>query len=480
MTTIPLGPGALIGLIGAAALAACAPVTPGMGAAAPVEEARVEALVQRDGDDWSVDYVLDRDAPAWAFFNSALLRDSRRPWRPDWWTVQTPGVTIERVGDYDVLRSTDGGPVPRRVSIRMRPRPGDLEAAYDPALVFSDGTVALYSEQFDVIPLEAAAAARDLPRDLNGVAVPGGPARVTWRDAAGPVLFKGERRAEVTAVEAETYVLFGEATTRQGDGVTTVVDPGLPRWLGDELAGFTPRVMGYYARRLGPAPGDAPTLMVSWTGPTKSLSSMGGSVLPGMISMSFEGEGVLNPDREALDRAHWFIGHEGAHFWLGQAVRYEYARDMWITEGGADLMAVRALKTLNPAYDARAELQTEVDDCVRLTQGRSIVTAADRGEHRAHYACGAVFAMAAEGAQKARTGGDWFDFIKPLLAQPDGVLTREEWLSALTGVSRDPSLRLGVEQLLDQGAADPAAVVARLFQRTGVAFRMEGGRVVLI
>ena len=468
----------LLVLCAALPLAACAPVALSPAASA-LEEPRVEVSVVRDGEDWSVDYVLDRDAPAWAFFNSALLRETRRPWRPDWWTVQTPGVVIERIGNYDVLRATDGGPVPRHVRIRMRPCPGDLEAAYDPALVFSDGTVALYSEQFDVIPLEAAAAARDLPRDLNGVAVPGGPARVTWRDTAGPVLFKGERRAEVTAVEAETYVLFGDATTRQGDGVTTVVDPGLPRWLGDELAGFTPRVMGYYARRLGAAPGDAPTLMVSWTGPTKSLSSMGGSVLPGMISMSFEGEGVLNPDAEALTRAHWFIGHEGAHFWLGQAVRSEYARDMWITEGGADLMAVRALKALNPAYDARAELQTEVDDCVRLTQGRSIVTAADRGEHRAHYACGAVFAMAAEGAQKARTGGDWFDFIAPLLAQPDGVLTREEWLSALTGVSRDPSLRLGVEQLLDQGAADPAAVIARLFQCTGVAFRMEGGRVVL-
>lgn len=460
-------------------LGACAPVAPPP--RSPLaQETRVEALVQRDGDRWSVDYVLDRDAPAWAFFNSALLRDSRRPWRPDWWSVETPGVVIERVGDYDVLRATDGGTVPRQVRIRMQPRPGDLEAAYDPALVFSDGATALYSEQFDVIPLDSVAAARDLPRDLNGVAVSGGPTRVTWRDRAGPILFKGERRAEVTAVEAETYVLFGDAVTRQGDGVTTVVDPGLPRWLGDELAGFTPRVMGYYARRLGPAPGDAPTLMVSWTGPTKSLSSMGGSVLPGMISMSFEGEGVLNPDREALDRAHWFIGHEGAHFWLGQAARYEYARDMWITEGGADLMAVRALKTLNPAYDGRAELQSEVDDCARLTRGRSIVTAADRGDHRAYYACGAVFAMAAEGAQKARDGGDWFDFLRPLLDQPDGVLTREEWLAALTRVSHDPSLRLGVEQLLDQGAADPNAVIARLFDRTGVAFRMEGGRVVLL
>ena len=466
-------------LVLSVAVGACAPVASSPGSSFP-QEKRVEAVVQRDGDRWSVDYVLDREAPAWAFFNSALLRDSRRPWRPDWWSVETPGVVIERVGDYDVLRATDGGPVPRRVSIRMQPRPGDLEAAYDPALVFSDGAVALYSEQFDVIPLDSVAAARDLPRDLNGVAVPGGPARVTWRDRSGPVLFKGERRAEVTAVEAETYVLFGDAVTRQGDGVTTVVDPGLPRWLGEELAGFTPRVMGYYTRRLDPAPGEAPTLMVSWTGPTKSLSSMGGSVLPGMISMSFEGEGVLNPDADALNRAHWFIGHEGAHFWLGQAVRYEYARDMWITEGGADLMAVRALKTLNPAYDARAELQTEVDDCVRLTGGRSIVTAADRGEHRAYYACGAVFAMAAEGAQKARDGGDWFDFLRPLLDQPDGILTREEWLSSLTRVSRDPSLRLGMEQLLDQGATDPHAVIARLFDRTGVAFRMEGGRVVLL
>lgn len=463
----------------AVSAAACAPVVPPPPPFA-AQEPRVEVSVVRDGGDWSVDYVLDRDAPAWAFFNSALLRETRRPWRPDWWTVQTPGVVIERIGDYDVLRSTDGGPVPRQVRIRMRPRPGDLEAAYDPALVFSDGTVALYSEQFDVIPLEAAAAARDLPRDLNGVAVPGGPARVTWRDTAGPVLFKGERRPEVTAVEAETYVLFGDATTRQGDGVTTVVDPGLPRWLGDELAGFTPRVMGYYARRLGPAPGDAPTLMVSWTGPTEHLSSMGGSVLPGMISMSFEGEGVLNPDAGALTRAHWFIGHEGAHFWLGQAVRYEYARDMWITEGGADLMAVRALAALEPGYDARAELQKEIDDCVRLAGNGPVAQAGERGEHRAFYACGAVWAMAAEGAVRQRSGGDWFDFLKPLLDanRRDGVLTREEWLQALTRASRDPSLRIGIERMLDVGG-NPTSEIARLFDRTGVAYRMAGGRIVL-
>ena len=52
-------------------------------------------------------------------------------------------------------------------------------------------------------------------------------------------------------------------------------------------------------------------------------------------------------------------------------------------------------------------------------------------------------------------------------------------MSALTRVSGDPTLRLDIERLLDQGAANPSAVIARLFERTGVAFRMVDGQVVL-
>ncbi|MNN29453.1 hypothetical protein D3C81_1430550 [compost metagenome] len=183
-----------------------------------------------------------------------------------------------------------------------------------------------------------------------------------------------------------------------------------------------------------------------------------------------------------LERSRWFIGHESAHFWLGQAVRYEFARDAWITEGGADLMAVRALKALDPAYDDRAELQTEVDDCTDLARGKPVAEAGDRGEHRAYYACGAVFAMAAEAAQKRRDGGDWFDFLRPVLAanREDGVLRRVEWLDALTRVSGDPSLAESIERMLDQGAADPAAEIASLFRRTGVPHRVENGKVVLV
>lgn len=438
-----------------------------------------QVTVTRDGDHLNIDYRFGRDVPVWAFQDSALEQDSRQPWRPRQWTVETPGVVMERRGHYDIIRSTDGGPVPREVRFRVRPQAVDLEAEY-PTLLFSNGAVALPTRQLDVFALRSAQAAEQVPDDLNRIRLDGGPSRVTWRDGNGPVLFNGRRRDELTTTDERSYVLLGEATVTPGDGLSTVIDPNLPPWIGEEIRGFAPRVGHYYRDRLG-APGsggDTPIVMVAWNGPTESMTSMGGSVLPGLIVMSFEGRGVTSPQPEIVERSRWFIGHEGAHFWLGQTVRYAFADEAWITEGGADLMAVRALKALDANYDDRAELQSEVDDCVSLAR-KPVAQAGARGEHRAYYACGAVFALAAEGAQRQRTGGDWFDFLRPLLRQPDGVLSREEWLTALTRTSRDPSLRGDVERLLDQGAADPSAVIARLFQRTGVAFRMIDGRVVL-
>lgn len=443
------------------------------------EPTRPAVTVTRDGDVWTAEYELDRDAAVWAFFRSALIMETRLPWRLEQWQVTTPGVVLERAGNYDILRATDGGPVPRRVSIAFTPRAENLEADYG-LLVFTDGSVALPSGQFDVFPLGSVAEAATVPVDLNGYPLTVGPASVTWRDRSGLVLFRGEREAEVTAVEADTYVLFGQADMVESEQLVTVTDPALPGWIGGAIADFAPRVAAVYVDRLGPGQTDRPTVMVSWAGPTRGMTSMGGSVMPGLIVMKFEGSGVVEPSAPVLAVARWFIGHESAHFWLGQVVRYERARDAWISEGGADLMAVRALKAIDPAYDALGELQTEVDDCVRFAVA-PVAEAAGRGEHRALYACGAVFALAAEGAQRRATGGDWFDFLKPLIdaSRADGVLTRAEWLDALDAVSGDATLRRDIELLLDTGSPEAAERVAGLLERSGVAVRREDGRVVL-
>ena len=456
---------------------ASAPQTP--------EEARsaggVVALVERSGDRWSATITLDQDAPVWAFMRSGLLRETRRPWRPDRWTVLTPGVVLERAGHYDVLRRTDGGPVPRRVEIRLTHAPGDLEADYEPTLVFSDGTRALFTEQFNLIPLASIDAARDLPSDLNGLDLPGGPTTVTWRDADGPVLFQGRRVRDATAREANTYVLFGDAPVIGGDGVAAVVDPNLPVWLGEHLRGFTPRVMSHYRARLGPSEIETPTLMVAWNGPREGLTSMGGSVLPGLIVMSFEGDGVLQPSPPVLQRARWFIGHEAAHFWLGSSgLRYEFARDAWITEGGADLMAIRAMEAIEPGFDVAAELQREADECAPLMT-RGVETAPQRGEHRAHYACGALFWLALEGWSKRAGEGDVLAAVRRFreMNVDDGVLSRADWLAELTRLSGSGSAAAQVARWLDQGAERPAQELASFLSAAGVPTRAEGDRLIL-
>lgn len=461
-------------------LGACAATPrPGPADAAAAPDSRPAVLVTRDGDGWTAEYSLDRDAPAWAFVRSSLIQETRRPWRLQQWRVLTPGVVLERVGGYDVLRAADGGPVARRVSVAFTPKAENLEADYG-VLVFTDGSVALPSGQFDVFPLPSIEAAASVPGDLNGYPLETGPTMVTWRDEAGPILFRGRRVNEAVEAEADTYVLFGQADLVEGARLTTVADPQLPQWIGHAIGDFAPRVTDYYARRLGAGQTEHPTVMMSWAGPTPGRSSMSGSVMPGLIVMNFDGVGVVEPSPGMLGLARWFIGHESAHFWLGQTVRYERERDAWITEGGADLMAIRSLKGIDPAWDDRTELQKEVDDCVRLAD-EPVADAGSRGEHRANYACGAVFALAAEAAQTRATGGDWFDFLQPLIAanRADGVLSRDEWLSGLDRVSGEPGLRRAIEGLLDHGSADPAGTIAALLESAGVPHRREGGRLIL-
>ena len=467
-----------MGAIGLAlGVSACATVPTG---GITSRDNRVEVV--RQGERLHLAYHLDREAAVWAFTDSALTTEGRRPWRHDQWRVLTPGVVLDRSGHYDVLISVDGTPVPRLVEIESRPQSVDLEAEYR-TLIFSNGAVAVPSRQVNLFPADSLEAVADMPADLNGVDLPTPPIEASWRDEAGPVLYQAQSFPRLTTRFERSYILMGDVPVTRDEGLAAVLDPALPDWLSQTLTTAAPATGRWFRQRLGPAASgsDRPVIMVAWSGPTQSKTSMSGSVLPGQIAMIFEGGGILQPDAEIRERTLWFIAHEAAHFWLGQTVAYEYARDAWITEGGADLLAVRALKGQDPAYDDLAELQKEVDDCARLAR-QPIVTAADRGEHRAYYACGAVFGMAAEAAQKRRTGGDFSHFIKGLIDQnrEDGVLTREEWLSALAKVAGRDQVRAPVERLLDQGATEPSAVMADLFTQTGVRFRMEAGRVVLL
>ena len=377
------------------------------------------------------------------------------------------------------MRAEDGGAVPRRITLQLTPRGDNLEADY-PVLIFTDGSVAMPTGAFDVFPLERADAASLTEEDVAGSRRQGSNARISWKDRAGPVLAHGQRLSEGVTEDGRGYVLFGETRVKETARLVTVSDPQLPAWIANSIEAFAPRVIDHYTGELGQGQADRPTIMSTWYGPTSGTTTYGGSVLPGLIVMTFEGQELLAPSEAVLSENRWFIAHEAAHFWLGQTVRAERSRESWIIEGGADLLAVRAMQAFDPDFDDLGVLQKEVDDCVRLA-GDPIAGAGQRGEHRAYYACGAVLALSAEALQRRATGGDWFDFLKPLIEdnRSSGVLTRGAWLAHLSSLSVDPTLQADIDTFLDQGATDPTGFIRALFDRTGVSYQLIDNRIVL-
>ena len=430
-----------------------------------------DVTVTRDGPRWTADYRLTGRSSVWMFTRSELIASSQRPWRAQSWRVETPGVRMERHGHHDVLVAANGGPVPARVRIVFTPAPVDVVMGYDPALVFTDGSVALYTEQFVAFPMASAVAVARLPIDLNGINFREVETRMSFRDSAGPVLIDGRRLASASVRDDQgdgTYVLFGPARPIVTEAMAAIFDPQLPAWIRAGLSRSVPDIFARYAAVLGPPPGVKPTVMVSWAGPTHGMTSMGGSTLPSLITMAYEGDRLLEENDRTRGFGLWFIAHEAAHFWLGNAVTYQFARDAWITEGGADLLAFRTVAAVDPRYDWRGAIDESVADCVRLATGHGVASAETRGEQRAYYACGAVFALVAEASSRR----PFTHFVRALLDanRADHVVSRAEWLAALDRVSGNRSLSRDIAVLLDRGSPDPKAAIASLFTRAGVAF----------
>jgi hypothetical protein len=452
---------ALVRLLVALSLSAAAPAAirdlPG------VPQVRVE--ISRRGDAWTADFIFDRRVTAWVFTRSGVTSEDGKPWRQHSWTFTTPGVRVERRGGHDVLRA-ERGELPTRVSMTFRPMTKNLRADYTPALAFSDGSVALYTGQFDCFPMDSMSAVAKLPGDLNNVRHPAAERRFVFRDAAGPLLFEGRRVASVETPQDNDYVLFGGTRALETPDMVAILDPQLPDWIKDSLAHSVPVLFSRYTQELGRLPNLKPTLMATWAGPTPQFVSRNGSVLRGLITLNYEGAGMLAESDTQRHQGLWFIAHEAAHFWLGQAVGYEYARDAWITEGGAELLAFRSVAEVDPQFDPRPNLNRAIADCIELTRGRGVEGARERGEQRAYYACGTVFGLVAE----AGSGRSFYKFVRQLVDgnRGDRVVSRADWLAALDAATRKPVLGRDIAQLLDRGAPDPGDFITDLLVRAGV------------
>ncbi len=195
-------------------------------------------------------------------------------------------------------------------------------------------------------------------------------------------------------------------------------------------------------------------MLASWAGADKPGASLNGGVLKGLVLMRISGAAATQPSPPLRTLAHRYIAHESAHFWLGQLVDYDKVADNWIVEGGADLLAIRALGATEPGYDTRAALQKSLTDCIAASTRGGLASATQRQDFQVKYDCGAILSLVAEKA----AGGDFPAFVRRLLAAnaADRAVSTEEWLALLESYPAGRNLTAHYPAAAQRRAADPA------------------------
>ena len=452
--------------------------------AAVAQRSAVNIILKHNRAGWIAEYTFTKPAPVWFFQHSKDSIDDVH-WRLKSFKVATPGVTLARLGNFDVLYRRNNRPL-RHVRIQIVPFSRPLRADYVPALTFSDGGVAFYSGQFVVSPLGSRAAVEVLPSNPDWKKIEDVPERLTVEDRGRRMLLRGRIARDVVTLslsDPDTYVYSGDAPLLAAKHFAEVMDPGLPTWVRSQLDTFLPRLMQFYTGRLGVPSGNKPTALIAWEGTKRPGISLGGSVLDGLVVMDISGRKMLAADPKILAGLRWFLGHETSHFWIGQTIHYSTREEGWITEGSADLLGMRAIQNIVPGYDPRPKLQAEMNDCLKLNgAGKPLSTAEDRGADKAQYACGALLLLAAEAALKRKDGSaDALSFVRRLIDanRLDGEITEAKWLDSFSQVA-GPAARDEVQGFIDRGVADPLAFWADLFTKTGVGFILQRDTLTLL
>ncbi|MDJ0642905.1 MAG: M1 family aminopeptidase [Erythrobacter sp.] len=410
--------------------------------------ATIRILVEPAGERFRATFSFPQSMPVWAFHRSQPRRSDGQPWRADAWQVVTPGVSIQRVGAFDTFVGENGA-VPRRVVIEFAPPAIELIAAYDPALVFTDGTTAIYGGAFTVFPglSREQIEALDRPQGARN--------EIVFVNGPEGVFYRGMQR-ERAVDDGNGYAIFARVDVEDDAGVATLLDPGLPTWLANGLREDTPRVFEFYRERIGPHASDRPLVLASWVPSDLPGIGLGGSALPGMITMRFEGTALQQSNPQTEGNALWFIAHEAAHFWLGETVRYDDRDRMWITEGGADLMAMRATERLFEGFSAEPMIEQAKAACAAALAEAGVESPQWRTAVRPYYDCGSLFALAVEAAGEPR-GEDFFDFVAELISsENDGVVDKEDWLAAARRFGLAPEKIALIRRMLSEASANPA------------------------
>jgi hypothetical protein len=430
-------------------------------------------LTLTDGRDglWQLD--IQSASPTTLFFSR-----SKGDYRTASYTPLSGSARLERLGGLDTILFTDAA---TDASFAIKPYSENIRAAYTPFIPFSDGGVAVYTGQFELLAAADAAAVAALDGRLSNWTGEQHAIPLTLKSDRA-MLIDGERKTGALDLVADgggKYVYLGDGNIVEGENFVGVIDPGLPSWIRDDFDETLGVIFTALKARYGYGLPDRATVLFAYRGDeVQGLSNTGGALPGNVLALESAGTALQRPSDDIIAYFRFFFTHEAAHlFQAASGKRLGNQDSAWIHEGQANAVAYRLLVDQGlqsqDAYESRlAETFTR---CAEELEGRTLQGTLRTGRVGA-YDCGELIALASDSALE---GHDLFDLWAAMVAsRPDQKnYEAEDYFVALQDLGASPDVVERLRMLTTASITDADRVLRGLLEAAGMEVGDTDGRI---
>lgn len=325
-------------------------------------------------DEWFVTYRSEKPVNRIAF--------SRNPndARTTRWRSIDPAFQIVHENNQEYIQKVNGDSF-KEVKIKLTATYQHLPKDYAPFSPYSDKGMLFHSGRLF-------ACAETCADDINGWRMG---LRIPQEEHA---IVKGELYTEFvewTDYNSGQNIYVGIQDPIENQHFIAVIDTGLPKQIYQQLSVELPKMMLYFAERMGTNEGQIKPMLYASYAMVDGTSSQGGT-LENQIFMHWDKNNldVAVKEQEFTYDTLRFFAHEAAHL-------FQYLEDnnigpehSWLHEGHADYLAADALLKMYPVtkdYIMMVEQRT-YQHCIDGLASLSLVEAADQGQFYLYYTCG--------------------------------------------------------------------------------------------
>lgn len=433
--------------------------------------AQVLATVSARSDGrWRVRYVFDRPHAA-LFFNRSFGDYRASTWKP-----VTRGVSLVRLDGFDAVLMKTPMTV---IEFLFTPYTQTISKDYTPFIPFSDGGLALYTGQFELLSETDRASIAALHGDID-----------RWKGeqpmfavrvlSDKPMVHNGEiRRREAVQVSRGdgTYIYVGEASLMEGADLTGVIDPGLPGWLRERVEPELGAIFDANRTLWGDGLSQKATVLFAFRGfEGEGMFNTGGAV-NSLLALESSGEDLRHFHEDTLIFFRWFFAHEVVHLFQNRhGASIDSRSAAWMTEGAANAMAISVLREIGVTDDefVLGQYGEAIDKCSEYLGDGPLIEAAQRGQFDAFYTCGDLIAQMTDAAL---ADDDLFSFWNALLVRgaeaEQHLYSTADYFDVLRERGAKGSVIELLRALVYEQQADPEKTLLRAMHTTGLAPRFD-------